>query len=86
MPVRMPGTDNVVFRVNQSGPPTAIADLSQFQQANPVAQPNAGDFVGICSSGICTPEAYSFTEVRLKAQKSRDWLSPQSAVWLIQAY
>jgi hypothetical protein len=38
------GTDNVVFRVNQTGPPTVVTDLSIFQKANPVAKPNAGDF------------------------------------------
>ncbi len=38
------GTDNTVFRVNADGTTTTIADLSAFQKANPVANPNADDF------------------------------------------
>lgn len=38
------GTDNGIFRVNAHGPWTMIADLSVFQKANPVANPNPPDF------------------------------------------
>ncbi len=38
------GTDNTVFRVNPDGTTTTIADLSAFQQANPVANPEPDDF------------------------------------------
>lgn len=37
-------TDNAVLRVNADGTTTAIADLSAFQMANPVANPNPADF------------------------------------------
>ncbi len=35
---------NGIVRINQNGPPSLIADLSAFQQANPVAHPNLPDF------------------------------------------
>jgi hypothetical protein len=38
------GTDNTVFRVNGDGTTTTVADLSAFIKANPVANPDAGDF------------------------------------------
>lgn len=38
------GTDNTVFRVESNGMTTQIADLSQFIKANPVVNPNPGDF------------------------------------------
>lgn len=38
------GTDNTVFRVNADGTTTTIADLSAFQKANPVANPEPDDF------------------------------------------
>ena len=38
------GTDNTVFRVESDGTTTQVADLSQFIKANPVANPNPGDF------------------------------------------
>ena len=37
-------TDNTVFRINRNGPPTQIADLSAFQKAHPVVNPNPDDF------------------------------------------
>ncbi len=43
----VPGTPNGVLRINPDGPPTMIANLSAFQQANPVANPTdaiTGDF------------------------------------------
>ena len=43
----VPGTPNGVLRVNADGKTTMIADLSAFQQANPVANPTdavTGDF------------------------------------------
>src|SRR5262249_24716262 len=38
------GTTNAILRVNPDGTTTAIADLSAFQKANPVANPNPEDF------------------------------------------
>jgi hypothetical protein len=38
------GTDNAVLRVNADGTTALIADLSAFQQANPVANPDPEDF------------------------------------------
>jgi hypothetical protein len=38
------GTDNTIFRVNADGSVTTIADLSAFQKANPVANPEPDDF------------------------------------------
>ena len=38
------GTTNAILRVNPDGTTTEIADLSAFQKANPVANPNPGDF------------------------------------------
>jgi hypothetical protein len=38
------GTDNTVFRVNPDGTKTTIADLSIFQKANPVVNPEPDDF------------------------------------------
>ena len=38
------GTDNGVLRVNADGTTTMVADLSVFQKAHPVANPNPGDF------------------------------------------
>ena len=38
------GTDNTVFRVNPDHTITTIADLSAFQKANPVANPEPDDF------------------------------------------
>ncbi len=38
------GTDNTIFRVNQDGTPTTVADLSAFIKANPVAIPDLDDF------------------------------------------
>jgi hypothetical protein len=38
------GTDNAILRVNQDGSTEVIADLSAFQQANPVAHPDPEDF------------------------------------------
>jgi len=38
------GTSNIVFRVNRDGSITTIADLSAFQKANPVANPEPDDF------------------------------------------
>jgi hypothetical protein len=38
------GTDNTIFRVNPDGTTTTVADLSAFQKANPVVNPNADDF------------------------------------------
>ena len=35
---------NGIVRINQNGPPSLIANLSAFQQANPVAHPNLPDF------------------------------------------
>src|SRR6476660_4437609 len=35
---------NGIVRINQNGPPSLIANLSAFQQANPVAHPNKTDF------------------------------------------
>jgi len=43
----VPGTPNGVLRINPGHPPTMIANLSAFQQANPVANPTdpiTGDF------------------------------------------
>jgi hypothetical protein len=43
----VPGTFNGVLRINPDGSPTMIANLSAFQQANPVANPTdpiTGDF------------------------------------------
>jgi hypothetical protein len=37
-------TDNAVIKVNRNGTTTMIADLSAFQRANPVAQPEEDDF------------------------------------------
>ncbi len=37
-------TDNTIFRVNPDGTPTTIADLSALIKANPVVNPDAGDF------------------------------------------
>jgi hypothetical protein len=37
-------TDNTIFRVNPDGTTTTVADLSVFIKANPVANPDAGDF------------------------------------------
>jgi hypothetical protein len=37
-------TDNTVFRVNADGTTTTIANLSAFQKANPVANPEPDDF------------------------------------------
>ena len=51
------GTSNTVFRVNANGTPTTVANLSAFQQANPVAHPEIDDF---------EPDGtwYSFMELR----------------------
>ena len=38
------GTTNGVFKVRKNGSLKPIADLSAFQQAHPVAHPEAGDF------------------------------------------
>jgi len=38
------GTTNTVFRVNSDGTTTTVADLSAFQKANPVANPEEDDF------------------------------------------
>ena len=38
------GTENTVFRVNGDGSTTTIADLSEYQKANPVANPEEDDF------------------------------------------
>ena len=38
------GTSNTVFRVNANGTATTVADLSAFQKANPVANPEPDDF------------------------------------------
>jgi hypothetical protein len=38
------GTDNAVLRVNGNATTTQVADLSAFIKANPVANPNPGDF------------------------------------------
>jgi hypothetical protein len=38
------GTDNTIFRVNHDGTTTTVADLSAFIKANPVVNPDAGDF------------------------------------------
>jgi len=38
------GTANTVFRVNPDGTTTTVADLSAYQQANPVAHPEPDDF------------------------------------------
>lgn len=40
----VPDVPNGVLRVNRNGSTTMIADLSAFQQANPVAKPEADDF------------------------------------------
>lgn len=40
----VPNTYNGVFRVSSTGHITPIANLSAFQQAHPVANPNPGDF------------------------------------------
>lgn len=37
-------TDNTVFRVNPDGSTTTIANLSDYQKSNPVANPDPGDF------------------------------------------
>src|SRR4051812_40606461 len=51
------GTANMIFRVNENGTTTAVANLSAFQQANPVAHPDLDDF---------EPDGtwYSFIELR----------------------
>ena len=38
------GTDNTIFRVNPNGTTTTIANLSEYQKANPVANPEEEDF------------------------------------------
>ncbi len=38
------GTTNAILRVNPDGMTTQVADLSAFQKANPVANPNPEDF------------------------------------------
>ena len=38
------GTDNTLFKVNPNGSTTTVADLSEFQKANPVANPEPDDF------------------------------------------
>ena len=38
------GTTNGIFRINSNNTWTMIADLSAFQKAHPVANPNPGDF------------------------------------------
>ena len=38
------GTDNTIFRVNPNGTTTTIANLSEYQKTNPVANPDPGDF------------------------------------------
>jgi hypothetical protein len=38
------GTDNTIFRVNPNGSTTTVADLSEFQKAHPVANPEPDDF------------------------------------------
>jgi hypothetical protein len=38
------GTDNTIFRMNADGSTTTVADLSAFVKANPVANPDLGDF------------------------------------------
>jgi hypothetical protein len=38
------GTTNGVFKIRKNGSLKPIADLSAFQQANPVAHPEPGDF------------------------------------------
>jgi hypothetical protein len=38
------GTDNTIFRVNPDGTITAVANLSAFLKANPVAHPDKNDF------------------------------------------
>jgi hypothetical protein len=38
------GTDNTIFRVNPDGSVTTVADLSAFQKAHPVANPEPDDF------------------------------------------
>ena len=38
------GTTNGIFKVNSNGTWTQVADLSAFQKANPVADPNPPDF------------------------------------------
>lgn len=38
------GTTNGIFKVNANGTWTMIADLSAYQKAHPVANPNPGDF------------------------------------------
>jgi hypothetical protein len=40
----LPGTTNGIIRVNPNGTWTLVADLSAFQEAHPVANPNPGDF------------------------------------------
>jgi hypothetical protein len=40
----VPDIPNGVLRVNRNGSTSLIANLSAFQQANPVANPNPGDF------------------------------------------
>ena len=40
----LPGTTNGIIRVNPNGTWTLVADLSAFQKAHPVANPNPGDF------------------------------------------
>jgi len=51
------GTANTIFRVNADGTTTTVANLSAFQQANPVAHPEPDDF---------EPDGtwYSFIELR----------------------
>jgi sugar lactone lactonase YvrE len=38
------GTDNNIFRVNADGSTTTVADLSAFLRANPITNPDLGDF------------------------------------------
>ncbi|MEO6003238.1 MAG: ScyD/ScyE family protein [Opitutus sp.] len=38
------GTDNAVLKVNSDGSTTLVANLSEFQKANPVANPEEDDF------------------------------------------
>ncbi len=40
----VPSTPNQVFRVNASGPPTKIADLSAYYRSHPTAHPQPDDF------------------------------------------
>ena len=58
------GTDNTLFRVNPDGTTTTVADLSAFVKANPVANPDPGDFEpdGTWYGMVAVRDAFYITE------------------------